>query len=1232
MQRFESLLHERILVLDGAMGTMIQQHGLEEADYRGSEYADVEKAIKGNNDCLVVTQPDIIKSIHRAYLLAGADIIETNTFNATCIALADYAMQDQVRRINIQAARLAKEVAQEVSAANPAKPRFVAGAVGPLNKTLSISPDVNDPSFRAVSFSEVVDAYKEQILALVEGGVDLLLFETIFDTLNAKAAIKALYDLRNRANVSGELLAIIKSIPVMISGTITDLSGRTLSGQTPTAFWVSVQHAPNLVSIGLNCALGSAMMRPYISELSSQSSAFVSLYPNAGLPNAMGGYDESPAFMAEEAKNYALEGYLNIVGGCCGTTPAHIEAIADAVRGVAPRKPKPKAAIMQLSGLEPLDITPDTNFVNIGERMNVTGSRAFAKVILSDNLEKATEIAIQQVEQGAQVLDINLDEGLLDSEAVMRTLLNRLAGEPDAIKVPVMIDSSKWSVLEAGLQSVQGKCVVNSISLKDGQDEFLRRAELCKEYGASVIVMAFDEQGQADTYDRRIEICQRAWELLTGSVGMAPSDIIFDPNILTVATGIEEHNGYAVDFFRAVRWIKDHLPGCKVSGGVSNISFAFRGNEPVRRAMHTVFLYHAIAAGMDMGIVNAGQIDVYSEIEPELKERVEDVILNRSPDATEELLRYAATVVEVQSEGTAELPWRNDPVAKRLEHALVKGITEFIDSDAEQARQELGSPLAVIEGPLMSGMNHVGDLFGAGKMFLPQVVKSARVMKKAVAYLTPFMEKERALDGAVLTHAGTVLLATVKGDVHDIGKNIVGVVLGCNNYRVVDLGVMVQAETIVNTALEVQADVIGLSGLITPSLDEMVHVARELERRDIKTPLLIGGATTSKTHTAVKIAPSRKGAVAHVLDASKAVPVVGNFLGSRADEYTQNLREEYTSLRADYLLRAQEKQLVTIQEARNNAFTTSVKSYTPCVPVFQGIRVESAIPLRELVEFIDWTPFFLSWELKGKYPAIFQDKKFGHEAQRVFNDATALLSMIVNDQRITASGVCGIWPAWAEGDDVFVQTEHGTEALHFLRQQQQKAPGLPHLCLADYILPLESSSGAPHDWLGAFVVQAGQGVDALCAEFEQQHDDYSSIMVKAIADRLAEASAEWLHKKVRTEVWGYASNEALTNVELIDEAYVGIRPAPGYPACPDHTEKATLFRLLDATKHCGVELTESFAMKPASSVSGWYFAHPQASYFALGKVAKDQIEHYARRKGMSRAEVERWLAPVLSYQ
>lgn len=1198
------------------MGTMIQRLKLTEEDYRGKRFAEHPTSLKGNNDLLVLTQPEAIRDIHLAYLQAGADILETNTFSSTPIGQAEYGLAHLAREISREGARIACQAAQEMMRRDPSRPRFVAGSIGPTTKMLSMSPDVNNPGFRAVSFNDMKSSFREQMLGLLEGGVDAILIETITDTLNAKAAIKAYAELADELAVS---------VPVMISGTITDMSGRTLSGQTPAAFWTSISHTRNLLSVGLNCALGSNMMRPFIQEIANTASAYVSLYPNAGLPNAMGGYDESAEYMAEQAREYAQAGFVNILGGCCGTTPEHIAAIAEAVADVTPRVVPGQTQFMRLSGLEMLEVRPETNFVNVGERTNVTGSRAFAKLIQQGAYEKALDVARQQVEHGAQIIDINMDEGLLDSETVMMEFLNLIAAEPDISRVPIMIDSSKWTVLESGLQCIQGKGIVNSISLKDGQDEFIRRAIACRDYGAAVIVMAFDEAGQADSYKRRIDVCKRAYDLLVNVVQFPANDIIFDPNILTVATGIDDHNNYAVDFINATSWIKQNLPNARVSGGVSNISFSFRGNEPVRRAMHTAFLYHAIKAGMDMGIVNAGQVDVYSEIDTDLLEHVEDVLLNRRPDATDRLLVLSERFKTQEAAVERVEEWRSFDVAQRLQHALMKGVTEYIEEDVEEARQLYPSPLSIIEGPLMAGMNIVGDLFGQGKMFLPQVVKSARVMKKAVAILTPYMEEAKRLSGSEITDAGVVLMATVKGDVHDIGKNIVGVVLGCNNYRVIDLGVMVSAETIVETAIRENVDVIGLSGLITPSLDEMVHVVKELSRRGVNKPVLIGGATTSRVHTAVKIAPAVDFPVIHVLDASKAVPVVGSLLHSEgAGHYLAETAREYEQVRTDYARRTAAKSFRSLEDARANRLAFNEASI--CSPNSPGVTVRKNIPLEILREYIDWTPFFLSWELKGRYPAILTDPIYGEEAARLFEDAQNMLDSIVAAQSIRAHAVSGLFPAVRIGDDVVV---NNTDRLHFLRQQTTKAPGLPNLSLADFVCSSDELQGHDNDFIGAFVVTAGDGVDKLCYEYEQRHDDYASIMVKAIADRLAEACAEWLHECVRRQDWGYAEDERLSNEDRIAEKYQGIRPAPGYAACPDHTEKQTLFRLLDAEHSIGVSLTESMAMSPASSVSGWYFAHPASSYFAITAIQQDQLNDYAKRKGWSIEQAERWLAPLL---
>ncbi|MDZ4746242.1 MAG: methionine synthase [bacterium] len=1233
MTDIRSLLQRRILLLDGAMATMIQRLNLTEEDFRGRRFANHGLSLKGNNDLLVLTQPDAIRAIHTAYLEAGSDIVETNTFNSTSIAQADYALEPYARELNREAARLAREAVDAMTAKTPEKPRFVAGAMGPMNKSLSLSPDVNDPGYRSATFAQVRDAYKEQVIGLVEGGVDLLLVETVFDTLNAKAAIKAISELAEgdgAKQLDEASMLRLRSMPIMISGTITDLSGRTLSGQTPEAFWISLQHTPNLLSFGLNCALGSAMMRPYIEEVSTVATAFVSLYPNAGLPNAMGGYDETPAYMAEQARSYAEAGFLNIVGGCCGTTPDHIQAMAEAVQGITPRAIPQRPAYLRLSGLEPLELRPETNFVNVGERTNVTGSRAFAKLILNDDYEKAVDIARQQVENGAQIIDINMDEGMLDGVKAMQTFINLIASEPDIARVPFMVDSSKWSVLEAGLACIQGKGIVNSLSLKDGEEEFKRRATICRDFGAAVIVMAFDEQGQADTFERRIQICERVYRILTQELGFLPQDIIFDPNILTVATGMDEHNNYAVDFLRTAHWIKANLPFSKISGGVSNISFSFRGNEPVRRAMHTAFLYHAIQAGMDMGIVNAGQIDVYDEVPKDLLELVEDVLLNRRSDATERLLAVADSVKAKESDPAAIQEWRQAAVDDRLTHALVKGITEFIDVDVEEARHNYASPLSIIEGPLMAGMNQVGDLFGSGKMFLPQVVKSARVMKKAVAYLLPFMEEEKLRSGTARQPVGTIVLATVKGDVHDIGKNIVGVVLACNNWRVVDLGVMVSSERILESAELEKADIIGLSGLITPSLDEMVHVVKELERRGFSTPVLIGGATTSKTHTAVKITSAYSNSVVHVLDASRAVPVASALVREKGNEaYANAIRAEYEQVKLEYHRRAGAKEYLSLAEARaNHAALSFSNGATPVRPRSLGVTNFDNIDLSVLRGYIDWTPFFQAWELSGKYPAIFDNPTVGAEARKLYDDANTMLDAIIADGSIVARAVCGLFPAVSVGDDIEVSIGNEPLTLHTLRQQSKRAAGVPNLALSDYLAPKHANI---RDYIGAFVVTAGDGVDALCARFEADNDDYSAILAKSIADRLAEACAEWLHQYVRTDLWGYSTDEALASSDLVAEQYIGIRPAPGYPACPDHTEKTALFAMLDAETATGVFLTESLAMYPAASVSGWYFAHPNAKYFAVGKITQEQVADYAGRKGFSLEECERWLAPILAY-
>jgi len=1221
LARLPALLAERILLLDGAMGTMIQGHHLREADYRGSRFADWPVELKGNNDLLCLTKPEVISGIHSAYLEAGADIIETNSFNSTAVSMADYRMESLVVELNRAAARLARAAADEFEAREPGRPRYVAGVLGPTSRTASISPDVNDPGFRNVTFDQLVATYREAAAALVEGGADLLLVETIFDTLNAKAALFALEDWFAAGGVR---------LPVMISGTITDQSGRTLSGQTVEAFWHSVMHA-NPLSVGLNCALGARALRPYVQELSRVAPVYLSVHPNAGLPNEFGGYDETPEMMSSVLGEFAEHGFLNIVGGCCGTTPDHIRAIAAAVRQRPARERPIPPPRLRLSGLEPLTVGPDTLFVNIGERTNVTGSRRFARLIADGKYDAGLAVARQQVESGAQMVDVNLDEGLLDSEHAMDRFLKLIASEPDISKVPVVIDSSKWSVIEAGLKCVQGKCIVNSISLKEGEAEFLRQAALVRRYGAAVIVMAFDERGQADNVERKVEIMTRAYRLLTERAGFPPEDIILDPNIFAIATGIEAHDNYAVDYIEATRRIKQRLPLVHVSGGLSNLSFSFRGNEPIREAMHAVFLYHAVQAGMDMGIVNAGALPIYSDIAPELLERVEDVVLNRRSDATERLLAVAESVKGQKAERSEDLAWRHRPVRERLVHSLVEGIDSYIVEDTEAARLELARPIAVIEGPLMDGMNVVGDLFGSGKMFLPQVVKSARVMKKAVAYLVPFLEAEKA--GLPPKAKGKVLLATVKGDVHDIGKNIVGVVLQCNNYDVIDLGVMVPCARILETARREQVDVIGLSGLITPSLEEMSFVAEEMTREQFTLPLLIGGATTSKVHTAVKIDPRYSGPVVHVLDASRAVGVTSSLLSeSQRDAFAAGVAAEYETVRQDRAARPAGDRLAPLAEARAARFIPSNGSLPPR-PGFLGPRSFERYPLGELVERIDWTPFFQAWELPGHYPDILSNPATAAAAQSLYADAQALLERIVRDELLTANGVVGFWPANAVGDDIELyadeQRSERRAVIATLRQQMAKAAGRANLALADFVAPRESGR---IDYVGGFAVTAGHGLDPLVKRFEAAHDDYSAILAKALADRLAEAFAERLHERVRRELWGYAPEESFDNSALIREAYQGIRPAPGYPACPDHTGKQTLFTLLEATERTGITLTESFAMLPTAAVSGWYFWHPEARYFGLGKIGRDQVEDYARRQGLSLAEAERWLAPNLGYE
>jgi len=1220
----QNALKKRILVLDGAMGTMIQKHTLSEEDFRGDRFAGHDHELKGNNDLLSVTQPEIIRSIHEAFLKAGADIVETNTFSSNPISQLDYGLEEHVYEMNLASARIAREAADKFTKQHPDKPRFVAGAMGPTNRTLSLSPDVNDPGYRAVTFDEMVDCYAAQIPGLMDGGADVLLVETVFDTLNCKAALFAIQKYRRETR---------NNVPVMISGTIVDQSGRTLSGQTTEAFWISVSHMPNLLSVGLNCALGSQQMRPFIREISRIATVPVTLYPNAGLPNEFGQYDESPEFMAQQLDAYASEGWLNMVGGCCGTTPEHIASFAEVASRHQPRTIPDSEPWLRLSGLEPLVVRPETNFVNVGERTNVSGSRKFARLIREEKFEEALSVAREQIENGAQIIDVNMDEGLLDSEKVMTDFLNLIMAEPDIARVPVMVDSSKWSVLEAGLKCLQGKAVVNSLSLKEGEHAFLEQARRVRDYGAAVIVMAFDEEGQADTFERRIAICERAYHLLVDHIGFPPQDIIFDPNILTVATGIEEHNNYAVDFIQATRWIKENLPLAQVSGGVSNISFSFRGNNPVREAMHAAFLYHAIRAGLDMGIVNAGQLEVYEEVPKDLLERVEDVLFNRRPDATERLVDFAETIRQKGGKETAKTDeWRGRPVGKRLEYALMKGIVDHIDEDTEEARQQFDQALEVIEGPLMDGMNVVGDLFGQGKMFLPQVVKSARVMKKAVAWLIPYIEEEKKQQKDDRPK-GKVLMATVKGDVHDIGKNIVGVVLGCNNYEVIDLGVMVPAQKILDAAVEHNVDVIGVSGLITPSLDEMVDLAREMEARGMTLPLLIGGATTSRVHTAVKIAPEYSGPVIHVLDASKSVPVVSRLLSDKQrDPFVQEIREKYADVRERHEQRTHSKSYMPLETARQNRTPVSWRPDDISAPRQTG-RIQPEQPtLKELVSYIDWTPFFITWQLTGKYPAILEDDTMGEQARKLHQDALAMLDRIIEEKWLDVRVCCGIFPANSTGDDIEIYADDARgevrAVLRMLRQQAQKRQGQPNRCLADYIAPKET--GLP-DHIGAFAVTAGHGIDTPLARFEADHDDYSAIMLKALADRLAEAAAEWLHQKVRREIWGYVPDEKLGNDALIREAYRGIRPAPGYPANPDHTEKPLLFDLIDATERTGITLTENFAMSPAASVCGLYFAHPESSYFSVGRVLEDQVTDYARRKGMSMEDMEKWLGPNLAY-
>jgi 5-methyltetrahydrofolate--homocysteine methyltransferase len=1255
------LLHaaakERILVIDGAMGSMIQQYRLEEKDYRGAEFAHHPKDQKGNNELLSITEPKVIQAIHRAYLEAGADIIETNTFGGTKIAMADYGMEDQVYRMNFESARLAKELAVEFTHNNPSKPRFVAGALGPTNRTASLSPDVNNPGYRAIIFDELVDAYYEQTAGLVEGGSDILLVETIFDTLNAKAALFAidLYQSQTSPNPSegGERqreerekmrsrlgLPSWDSLPfgearggasgggldIMVSGTITDASGRTLSGQTAEAFWISVSHI-KLFSVGFNCALGAKEMRPHIESLSKLADCYISAYPNAGLPNEFGEYDQTSHEMSHLIEEFAHAGLVNIVGGCCGTTPDHIAKMAKVVENLPTRQIPDIQQYTMISGLEPLIIREETNFVNVGERTNVTGSKAFSRMIKQGDFASALAVAQQQVENGAQIIDINMDEGLIDSEKAMVEFLHLVVSEPEISKVPIMIDSSKWEVIEAGLKCVQGKCIVNSISMKEGEAKFIEQAKLVRRYGAAAVVMAFDEEGQADTIERKVTICERAYKILVNQVGFRATDIIFDPNIFAVATGIEEHNKYAINFIEATREIKKRCPGAKISGGVSNISFSYRGNDKVREAMHSAFLYHAIQAGMDMGIVNAGMIEVYAEVDKELLTLVEDVLFDRNPDATEHLTAFAEKIKgDAGKQVLRDNAWREMPVEERLKHALVKGITEFIDEDTEEVRLKFATPLEVIEGPLMDGMNIVGDLFGSGKMFLPQVVKSARVMKKAVAWLTPYIEASKAAGAD--SSRGRILMATVKGDVHDIGKNIVGVVLGCNNYDIIDLGVMVSTDKILKEARLHNVDIIGLSGLITPSLDEMVGVAKEMERQGFKIPLMIGGATTSKTHTAVKIEPQYSGPIVHVLDASRAVGVASALLSENEDartNYILDLKKDYARVRELRGNRKSAKRYLSLKQARANKTKIDWANYEVPKPNFVGTKVFDDYSLEELAKYIDWTPFFQSWQLAGKFPAILSDEIVGNEARKLYEDAQVMLKKIIGEKWIQAKGVIGIFPANAiSDDDILAKTEKGDFKLHHLRQQNEKAPGQPNYCLTDFI----AKEG---DYIGAFAVAAGFGIEPHVAKFEKDLDDYNAILLKALADRFAEAFAERMHERVRTEFWGYAKEESLDNQALVEEAYQGVRPAPGYPACPEHTEKRTLFEMLEVEKNTGIILTESCAMYPAAAVSGWYFSHPESKYFGLGSISKDQIEDYAERKGMGLEEAERWLAPVLNY-
>lgn len=1221
MNKFTELFLRKIFVLDGAMGTMIQSYKLTEEDYKGEKFKNHRTNLKGCNDLLSITQPKIIEEIHKKYLLAGADLIETNTFNATSVSMADYNLEEVVYQINFESAKIAKKAALEATKQNPQKPRFVVGSVGPTSKTLSISPDVNDPGFRAVTFDQMVESYSEQIRGLLDGGSDLIMIETVFDTLNCKAAIFAFKEICKKQNIE---------IPLMISVTITDQSGRTLSGQTVEAFWNSISHA-NPFCVGLNCALGAEQLRPYVEKLSQISNCFVSAHPNAGLPNEFGEYDESPDQMARFIRDFLESDFVNVIGGCCGTTPVHIAKIAEIAERFSPRVIPQIQTLARLSGLEPLTIRPETNFVNIGERTNVTGSKRFSNLILAGNFEEAVAVARDQVEGGAQIIDINMDEGMLDSQAAMIKYLNLIASEPDIARVPIMIDSSKWSIIEAGLKCIQGKGIVNSISLKEGEEKFKEQARKVRNYGAAVVVMAFDEEGQAETKERKFEICKRSYEILVNEVGFPPQDIIFDPNIFAVGTGIEQHNGYAIAFFQATKLIKENLKHALVSGGVSNVSFSFRGNNTVREAINSAFLYHAISNGMDLGIVNPTMLEIYEEIPKDLLEKVEDVLLNRSSDATEKLVDFAETVKQKGKIKIADDVWRNESVAERLKNALVKGITSHIEKDVEEARQNFHSALEVIEGPLMDGMNFVGELFGSGKMFLPQVVKSARVMKKAVAYLTPYIEAEKLKSGKS-SAKGKVLMATVKGDVHDIGKNIVGVVLGCNNYEIIDLGVMVPAEEILRTAQAEGVDVIGLSGLITPSLDEMVHVAKEMERLGSKVPLLIGGATTSQIHTAVKIAPSYSNPTIYVKDASQSVGVVGSLISEKLREkFVKSTKEHYEKVRAKHSKKQADKKLLPIEEARQNALKINWNETHIKKPRFLGIQVFEDYSLEEISELIDWSPFFHTWEIPGKYPRLLEDSKYGEAAKKLFDDAKTLLKKIIDEKLLKAKAVIGFFPANSVGDDIEIYSDETRseiqEIFHTLRQQSEKKEST-NLALSDFVAPKETEV---KDYIGLFAVTTGIGIEKLVEKFETNHDDYNSIMTKALADRLAEAFTETLHKRVRREFWGYSPKEILSAEDLISENYRGIRPAPGYPAQPDHTEKPILFNLLEVEKYTSIKLTESYAMFPAASVCGIYFGNEEAKYFGVGKISKDQVKDYAARKNLTIAEVERWLSPNLNY-